>query len=505
MAIWIAAVAAVVLGVVFVERARDANQLVTEAATLHRLASQRADQHDAHLTSLSAIASAGTAPRQDLFLEVAATIRRFYPRIEAIDLVPFDPAADTITTRRSLPDETARAVRTAAHRSDGIIAVLASPDAEGRYLLVKRSPNSDAARFALALQIDAAGLLESDAPFWQRPGAAAALFMPGGKQLLGRIGPSGLLAPASAETLGSGSQPLVLKAAFVPSWSDLLPVRTVATGIAVVTILLAIGAALVRLLARTRQAERQARLSAQETRFAHAQRVNLLGEMASGMAHELTQPLTAILSQSQAGLRLLQRDGDVAAVTPILHDTVEQARRASGILDRLRCWSRPERDASVATALNAAAESVKALALPEARRNGVTLDLHLDALNPTVKANAVELEQVVFNLVRNAIEARIHSAAAERRIAIVTGVVGDRAILEVADSGPGIAADIRPHLFEPFVTGKPGGTGLGLALAARLVDQMDGEIVVVDGDAPGATFRVSLPLAVPHTKTEEAA
>ena len=473
---------------------------------MHRLASQRADQNDAHLTSLSAIASAGTAPRQDLFLEVAATIRRFYPRIEAIDLVPFDPAADTITTRRSLPDETARAVRTAARRSDGIIAVLASPDAEGRYLLVKRSPNSDAARFALALQIDAAGLLESDAPFWQRPGAAAALFMPGGKQLLGRNGPSGLLAAqASAETLGSGSQPLVLKAAFVPSWSDLLPVRTVATGIAVVTILLAIGAALVRLLARTRQAERQARLSAQETRFARAQRVNLLGEMASGMAHELMQPLTAILSQSQAGLRLLQRDGDVAAVTPILHDTVEQARRTSGILDRLRCWSRPERDAAVATALNAAAESVKALALPESRRNGVTLDLHLDALNPTVKANAVELEQVVFNLVRNAIEALIHSAAAERRIAIVTGVVGDRAILEVADSGPGIAADIRPHLFEPFVTGKPGGTGLGLALAARLVDRMDGEIVVVDGDAPGATFRVSLPLAGPHTKTEEAA
>jgi signal transduction histidine kinase len=508
LAIWFAAVAAVVLGVVFVERARDANQLVAEAATLHRLASQRADQHDAHLTNLSAVASAGTAPRHDLFLEVAATIRRFYPRIEAIDLIPFDTgagAADAITTRRSLPDETARAIRSAALRSDGAIAVLASPDPEGRYLLVKRSPNSDAARFALALQIDAAGLLESDTPFWRRAGAAAALFMPGGEQLLGRIGPSGLPAAASAAPLGSGSQPLVLKTAFVPSWADLLPVRTVATGIAAVTLLLAVGAALLRLMARTRQAERQARLSAQETRLAHAQRVNLLGEMASGMAHELTQPLTAILSQSQAGLRLLERDGGALAVKPILHDTVEQARRASGILDRLRSWSRPERDAAVVTPLNAVAESVKALALPEARSQGVALDLSLDALDPTVTANAVELEQVVFNLVRNAIEALKHSTVAERRVAIVTRVLGDRAILDVADSGPGVAAAIRPHLFEPFVTGKPGGTGLGLALASRLVERMDGEIALIEGAASGATFRISLPLAGPRAKTETAA
>lgn len=462
-------------------------ELAQEAATLHRLASQRADQHDAHLTALSAIAVAAGGERHDLFLEVAATIMRFYPRIDEVALVPLDPGGETLGTH-PLDTTTAALVRAAARASDGRIALLPHPRRAHHYIMVKRSPNTDAPRYGLVLGIDAARLLAEATSFWSRPGVTVSLSLPDGQRLLGPDATPGTIRVSQA--LHSASQPLVLDAAMAIGPADLLPpLRTglvlVAVGIAYLGLL-----AVLRQRTRARAAMEAARISALDSRLAHASRVNALGEMASGLAHELTQPLTAILAQVQAGRRLLGQ-GDAAALAPVLDDTITQARRASGILERFRNWSRPPQTGTSACDLREVLANVRALLAPQAASRGVQLVFDVPAGPVRVAAHGVEMEQVLFNLVRNAIEA----TAGRReggRIAVTLREDGGQAVLEVADNGPGIAAELRPRLFTPFTTNRPDGTGLGLALSQRLVERAGGEIALVD-EGPGATFRVVLP------------
>jgi signal transduction histidine kinase len=172
-----------------------------------------------------------------------------------------------------------------------------------------------------------------------------------------------------------------------------------------------------------------------------------------------------------------------------LDDTVSQAQRAANILDRLRRWSKPNRAPSEACSVHEAAQSVQNLLALEAKTKGaeITLLLHDDPL--FVDADPVELEQVVFNLVRNALDA---SDAAQ--VTISTHVEGPSVILDVCDTGPGVPEDLKPRIFEPFVTGKLDGTGLGLALCQRLVEEMGGDIRLMD-DTDQTTFRLSLPLS----------
>jgi len=461
-------------------------ELEQESATLHRLASQRADQHDAHLTALSAIAVASEGTRQALFLEVAATISRFYPRIDEVQLVPLDPQAGIVGTE-PLDPELADAIRSAARASDGSIALLPHPGKRQHYIMVKRSPNSDAARYGLMLGIDAQQLLAEGGNYWSRPGVALGLALPDGRVL---IDPG-----ESPETirvsmpLGSVSQPFLLETGVAIGPGDLFP--PLQTGLVLLAVALAYIAlvAVLRQRARTRAAVEQARLSALDSRLAHASRVNALGEMASGLAHELTQPLTAILAQAQAGRRLLSR-GDVEALAPVLEDNVAQARRASAILERFRNWSRPQRKPAAAFDLREAVGNVRALLAPQAAANDTRLEIDMPDRAVPVLADAVEMEQVVFNLVRNAMEAVGESV--ERRISVRLRQEKGRAVLDVTDTGHGVAEDLRARLFTPFTTTRADGTGLGLALSQRLVERAGGEIALVDGEA-GATFRVVLP------------
>jgi C4-dicarboxylate-specific signal transduction histidine kinase len=279
---------------------------------------------------------------------------------------------------------------------------------------------------------------------------------------------------------------LVLETALSIGIADVLPVGKAVIASLVVTGLFGLAILARRQNLRTQDAEGRATLSAQETRLAHASRVNAMGEMASGMAHELAQPLTAILSQAQAGRHLAKR-GDVERLSSILDDTVSQAQRAADILDRLRRWSKPNRAQAKAYALNNAAQSVAQLLALEAKTLGADILLDLSDDPVCIEADPVELEQVVFNLVRNALDA---SEAA--RVTIRVRDDGATAVLDVSDTGPGIPADLKPHIFEPFVTGKSNGTGLGLALCQRLVEEMDGDIMLL-AEMPETTFRLSFP------------
>jgi signal transduction histidine kinase len=470
----------------FLERRNLVHELSTQSAILHRLASQRADQHDAHLTSLVAVFVAGGVQRTDLFLDVAATIIRFYPRIASVHVVPFDPERQGISTA-PMSAEDAELARWLGQQSSGEIQIRQIPAQPDHYMLVKRAPNTDAAEHSLALVISATALIATDDPLWQRASATRRLLTPQGGVLTG-----GALAGdvVLTKSLGSKSQPLVLETALRISLADLLPARTVALIAALVTALFAVGAVLIGQWKRRKEAERISVLSAQEARLAHASRVNAMGEMASGMAHELAQPLTAILSQAQAG-RHLARRGDVAKLGSVLDDTVLQAQRAADILDRLRRWSKPNRAEARPCSLNEAARNVEQFLAREASEKGARVTLTLADDPVTINADPVALEQIIFNLMRNALEA---SDAAN--VTVTTRLQGGLATLEVRDSGPGVPEALKPRIFEPFVTGKTDGTGLGLALSHRLVEEMDGEIVLLP-DADQTTFRVTFPQVTP--------
>ncbi|MCB1385580.1 MAG: GHKL domain-containing protein [Nitratireductor sp.] len=478
-----------VVALVLFERQRLFAELQSEAAILHRLASQRADQHDAHLTSLSALAVAGEPERQDLFLDVATTIQRFYPRIVAVDLVPFDRSARYVTTRPGLPDDLAGIIVAGARASDGALVLRADPEAEDRYLVIKRSPNTDAARFGLALTIKAEGMLASDDDFWSRPSVTRSLALPDGGVLFGTQ--PGHTTMQFSAPLGSGSQPLIFEAGISPRLADLLPADRLVAALGIVSVLYMLAVLGLRQRVRARRAEGLARLSADDARLAHASRVNALGEMASGMAHELTQPLTAILSQAQAG-RHLAKQRDIAGSEASFGQIVAQAKRAAIILDRLRDWTRPQSGRTEPVPINEAVGNVEALLRRDIEAGHVTLTTDLSATrNVTLQLDRIALEQIVFNLTRNAIEAV--SDSAERRVRLTSRLADNGMVIEVSDSGPGVPEALRARLFEPFVTGKPDGTGLGLALCQRLAERMGGTLALAENHAE-TVFRLWLPL-----------
>ncbi|TWI31439.1 sensor histidine kinase [Paracoccus sulfuroxidans] len=461
-------------------------ELAQETMVLHRLASQRADQHDAHLTALSAIATASDDPEQKLFQEVAETITRFFPRITAIALVPLQP--DRIAVGAALTPGLAAQIAETAKASDGTITLLPDPDRAGHYIMIKRSPNSDAARYGLILSIDAARLLDDAGAFWTQPGTGLSLSLPDGTPLF-QHGKTGDL--TQSKTLGSASQPLILTTSRTVTLFDIFPPLRSAL-ILLAAALAALGIlAFVRQRRQARHALEQARLSALDSRLAHAARVNAMGEMASGLAHELTQPLTAILAQAQAGRRLLTRD-DRERLSSTLDDTVTQARRASVILERFRNWSRPQATPAQPFDLRDALRNVAALLDPQARAQNVALTFELPPAPVMVRANPVEMEQVAFNLLRNALEALVDTPEGQVRTRLQSS--GDQVVLTIRDNGPGVAPDLRPQLFTPFTTSRADGTGLGLALSQRLVERAGGEIVLEDSTL-GASFRITLPLA----------
>ncbi len=471
------------------ERSARLADLTAESERLHAVASQRVDQHDAHLTALSAIAVAGAEQRPDLFREVAGAIMRFYPRIIGISLVPLE-GEDGVLEIGVREADLRELIRAAAERSTGAPVLVRYPSERPAYLIVKRSPNSEAARYRLALVIDASALLDGDSDYWTRTEATRWLTLPDGTSLDGVALTA--RAPQFTRALSSSTQPLELKTAIRMTVSDILPPGRVALVLAVI----ALGAMALRVIgrqrAKVRAAEARAELSGLETRLSHASRVNALGEMASGMAHELTQPLTAILAQAQAARHLAAR-GDMDRVAGILEEVVGQTRRASAILERLRTWTRPRERNAEPIDLRDCIRVAETLLAGQAQELGARLNLTMPATPLTVEGDRVELEQVLFNLMRNALDAVAESPGA-REVAVDASLDGEMAMIDVTDTGPGIRPDVRDRLFTPFITTRESGTGLGLALSHRLVERAGGDLVLVEA-SDGTRFRISLPLA----------
>ncbi len=227
-------------------------------------------------------------------------------------------------------------------------------------------------------------------------------------------------------------------------------------------------------------------------------RLVALGEFASAVAHELSQPLAAIATYNNTSLRLLQAGrGDAAELAEAMQKCRDQARRAGAIIQRLREVLRQPAPALTAQDLNQVARAAIELAEPEARQAGVALELQLAPALPEVRADRLLIEQVALNLVRNAIEAVQALPPGRRRVTLATAPASGGVQLAVSDLGEGVPAEACERLFDAFVTTKPGGLGLGLSICRSVVEAHGGSIRYEprqqEGGAPGARFSFVLP------------
>jgi C4-dicarboxylate-specific signal transduction histidine kinase len=221
----------------------------------------------------------------------------------------------------------------------------------------------------------------------------------------------------------------------------------------------------------------------------------MLGELAGSLAHELNQPLTAILSNAQAAQRFLARDGiDVQEVREILADIVAEDKRAGEVIHRLRLLLRKGEVQRQPLDVNGVVEEVLKLVRSDLVNQGVTAWPDLAPDLPVIECDRVQLQQVLLNLVLNACDAMAGAEPGARQIKIRTAREEDGAVrISVADRGPGIPPDLRERVFEPFYTTKPQGLGLGLTVCRSIVTAHGGRLWSENGQKGGAVFCLSLP------------
>ncbi|MCF8532806.1 MAG: PAS domain S-box protein [Reyranella sp.] len=236
------------------------------------------------------------------------------------------------------------------------------------------------------------------------------------------------------------------------------------------------------------------RLKELQSEVTHMSRFTALGEMASTLAHEINQPLTAISNYLRGSQRLLGRmEGEsVALLKDAVAKAADQALRAGDIIRRLREFvARGDSERRIES-LPKLIEEASTLALVGARENGIAVIFRLDPRAGQVLADRIQIQQVLVNLIRNAMETMIERAPL-RRLEIETVAASDDLVeVSVADSGAGIAPEVARQLFQPFVTTKRKGMGLGLSICRTIVEAHGGKIWVESPVGGGTVFRFTL-------------
>lgn len=235
---------------------------------------------------------------------------------------------------------------------------------------------------------------------------------------------------------------------------------------------------------------------AQRRQLTHLSRIAMLGELTGALAHELCQPLTAVRANAQAARHYLERDPpDVPELRVTLDDIIKDNERAGAVIDRLRTMLRKESIALQPVDMNEIVREVVDLAHSEILSRRVTLTCRLAPEIRPVLGDRVQLQQVVLNLVLNACDAMCETDAAKRHLALATEMTDGFVELVVSDCGPGIPEGQLERVFEPFVTSREQGLGLGLAISRSIVTAHSGSIRAEHNVAGGATFRCVLPVA----------
>ncbi len=246
----------------------------------------------------------------------------------------------------------------------------------------------------------------------------------------------------------------------------------------------------------TERAESEARLQEIQSELARLARLNELGEMASTLAHELNQPLAAIANYAQGCVRFLGELDDAAAgrIREALRETAEQSLRAGDIIRHLREFVTRGETQKARQDIRDLVEEAGALALVGSREQRIRSIFEFDSNAKGVIVDRVQIQQVLINLMRNAMEAMRESE--QRELTVRTMLAGGSFVaIEIADTGPGISEEVAARLFQPFVTSKANGMGIGLSIAKRIVEAHGGQISVNHNSSGGATFRFILPAA----------
>jgi PAS domain S-box-containing protein len=236
-------------------------------------------------------------------------------------------------------------------------------------------------------------------------------------------------------------------------------------------------------------------ISQQRNELAHLSRVTMLGELSGSLAHELNQPLTAILSNAQAAQRLLARaDVDLDEVREILTDIVSDDKRAGEVIHGLRVLLKQGESRHQPLDLNAVVRDVIRLVRSELLNHGVILTTELAPVLPTVVGDRVQLQQVLLNLVVNGYEAMADVSGADRQLTIRTSLSEEKSVcVSVTDVGHGVPAQDLERVFEPFFTTKTHGLGLGLAVCRTIITAQGGALWAANHSPRGATFQFALP------------
>jgi signal transduction histidine kinase len=244
-----------------------------------------------------------------------------------------------------------------------------------------------------------------------------------------------------------------------------------------------------------RQAE--GRLHQAQAQVAHVARVTSLGAITASIAHEVNQPLAAIVSHGEASLRWLNRDVPrLDEVEASIRHVITDGKRASEVVQRVRALIRKTAPEQSLLNLNDLIEEVVPLVRHEAARHRALLRLELAADLPAIHGDPIQLQQVIINLIINAVQAMSTVEGRVRAVTVSTHADGsDHVVLEVSDSGPGIDAAHAAQIFEAFFTTKPDGMGMGLSICRSIIEAHGGQMSARSRTPePGAVFRCILPI-----------
>lgn len=245
-----------------------------------------------------------------------------------------------------------------------------------------------------------------------------------------------------------------------------------------------------------RQRTRQ-RLQELQSELSHVSRVSEMGQMASALAHEINQPLAAASNYLQAARRLLGRHdpGQAARIDEALERAAGQVERASQILRRLRTFIKKGEPELQAEDIAKLIEEGSAIALVGARERGVTVHLRAAPRLPSVFVDKIQIQQVIVNLMRNAIEAMDQCPRRELAVEAELAAGADQVVVRVIDTGSGLAPEVAERLFQPFVTTKAHGMGVGLSICRSIVEGHGGVLRAKAIPGGGTMFSFGLPVA----------
>ncbi len=247
----------------------------------------------------------------------------------------------------------------------------------------------------------------------------------------------------------------------------------------------------------TRQKAAELESSRRQNEIAHLSRVTVLGELSGSLAHEINQPLTAILSNAQTLQYLVEQEGArPSEVREILADIVDEGRHAAEVIQRLRVLLKKGQVLPEALDLPVLVDDVVRLVRGDLAHQGVTFSAQLPAAMPLIRGDRVQIEQVLLNLLTNGCDAMADTDPMDRRLVLgATLVEGGMVRVSVSDQGPGIPPSDLERVFEPFVTTKSKGMGLGLSVCRTIVTAHQGELWAVNNEGRGATFHFTIPVS----------